>query len=262
MVIVWLIALLVMPACLPAQDWDADSGDPPATSSAQALPIPQLRIEPLRLLVFNECRSATFGDSRESGKVAVRILTDYPSIGFLSHATDSSLTLTLKTKFRGERDEPFFIPQSSFELRIILGEDTAVYWVDRTSPTLSVDCLSSSPLLLLDTVRNLAEATVPLQFLSDATQSDVRDYLDAIREQFADCIRLIQLAEGYYPCLPVPVVNRVTLGRRGKRLPINTTPAGYLVCIQVKDESTLSAVIDRVKTRQRDELLRKHSPND
>jgi len=239
-----------------AQDWDVGSSDPPPTGDARPLPVMQLRDKPLQLMIFDQCEPDFSGIIGHTGEIAIRFMAPYMSIGFIPSATDSTLTLKLKTKNRGERDAPFCIPQRSFTLRVILGEDTALLRVDRSTERVSVEYRHPSALLVLAPTRDLDDNIASMQFMDGSTQRNVRDFVTQLRDKFGDGIDIIQLEDGYYPCLSVPVVERAALGRRSKRLSLNKTPAGYLVCVSVTDRTQHDAIVDWIFHQQQAELKR------
>ncbi len=250
-----VLVLLVPLLTAQTQTWDVSSGAPPVPRR-KSLAIPHLRIEPLRLVVFEQCEPDGTGAISHTGKLSIQLSTVYPSIGFVPTKTDSTLTLRLRTRNDRERDAPFSIPQQAFTLRVILGEDTAQYAIDHTADHLFVECKRSSELLVLEPVLELDADVLALQFFCGTTQEDVRKFVHLVKRTHGDAIKMIQIAAGYYPCLPVPDVSKASIGGRRNLLRVNKSSAGYLVCVRISDSDQFDLIAIWINNRQAQELER------
>ncbi len=251
---VTLVLLIPLLTAL-AQTWDVSSSAPPVTHR-KSLAIPNLKIVPLRLMVFEQCEPDGQSDMRHTGKLSIQLSTVYPSIGFVPTKTDSSLTLRLRTKNNRETDAPFSIPQQEFTLQVILGEDTAQYAIDLTADQLFVECIRSSALLVLEPILELDADILSLQFFCGITQEEVRKFVHLVQRKHGDAIKIIQIPVGYYPCLPVSDVCTATIGGRRNLLRVNKSSAGYLVCIRISDPNQFDLIANWVNKQQAEELER------
>ncbi|HOD65344.1 MAG TPA: hypothetical protein PKW75_03280 [candidate division Zixibacteria bacterium] len=231
--------------------WDVDQDT--VMSDEQPLPEPVLLIERFQLYVYMECEP-DHEVLRNTGRMGIDIRTAYRTVGFDAITTDSSLTLRLRTLNRGKREDRVSLPAESFVLYVTLRSDTASYWVERTDTGFSITSRRQSNWLELGDVRTLEANVRWMQFARDATQGDVKEFVKQLRENFADIVTLVQIAPGYYPCLPAPVVQSSTIGRR---LRANKTAAGYLVGFQVRGEPVdVQRVRNWVMQQQTQELGR------
>lgn len=240
-----------------AQDlWDISDDTPPPTSNLRPLPRPQASIEPFRLLVFEQCEPNRHGRISYTGRLGITILSEYGAMGFIPHSTDSTLTLKLKSKNRGEKQNSFRIPRRSFTLSVILGEDTATFWVDNESDRLKVTYVETSELLLLESYRDLHGDIVPMQFMLGSTQKMVKQFVRDIQETFGTSIKIEQLQSGFYACLPLPFIRSVRIGRGKSAVRINKSDQGFLVCVQINDQNRFAEIAGWIYDRQKQELQR------
>ena len=230
-------------------EWDADKESPP-TRRRISLPEPLLKIEPFSLFVYEQCEPDWKGQPRQIGRLGIDVTSQYQSIGFISSSTDSTLTLKIKSRNRGEKKESFRIPQQSFELRVILGSDTAICWVDRSNDHFNIDYRRRSKLMVLEEIHVLDDSIAFIQF-AGASQRTVKELVRSLEDEFEDSFLIDQLPSGYYPCLPIPTLETAVIGRGKRALRVNKTEFGYLVCVRIVDPNKYEAIASYLYEHQK-----------
>jgi hypothetical protein len=259
-IVVAVMALFMLVSITQAQHdetkkvgWEVDcnvaptSGDP-----GEPKPMVPTNIRPFAFLFYQSCEP--MGDSLGyTGKWSFDILSAYTSVGYEHSASDSLVVLKLRARRWVAREARIWFPRKPFTLRVILGDDTAVFRMDLTAGTFVY--VDTSSLLRVESPKEIPDGLVTMQ-LMDRDKERARDLVEQVSEEFGSAVRQIVLSEGFYPCLPTLGIQRTNVGR--KRV-LNETELGLLVCFQVVDQSQMAAVSEWVGGQQIEEFKRARS---
>ncbi len=171
-------------------------------------------------------------------------------MGFEHSESDTLVILRLRSRSRVAHEARIWFPTKPFPLRVILGEDTAVFRINLDSGTFVY--VDTSSLLQVESPKELPTNLVTIQ-LMNRDKECARSLVEQTAEQFGSTVRQIVLDEGFYPCLPTPGVQRTNIGR--KRV-LNVTESGLLVCLEVVDQSQMTVVSQWAARKQIEELER------
>jgi hypothetical protein len=258
-IVMTFMALLMLVSITSAQDdgqnkqgWDVDKSEaPPPGTPFGGVPKPMVptNLRPFAFLFYQSCEP--MGDSAGyTGKWSFDILSAYTSVGFEHSASDSLVVLKLRAQRWVAHEAQIWFPKNTFTLRVILGVDTAVFRLDLTAGTFVY--VDTSSLLRVESPKEIPDGVVTMQ-LMDRDKERARDLGELVSFEFGSAVKQIVLSEGFYPCLPVPGVQRTNIGR--KRV-LNETELGLLVCFQVVDQSQMAAVSEWIGERQIEEFKR------
>jgi len=235
-------------SALSQSSWDVDQDRVPVTSQSKPLPHPT-RVEPFTFIFYRQCESNN-DTIRYTGEWAFDIVSRRGAVSFDHTESDTLVIMKVRLENGGSRESRIWFPRGPFTLKVRLGMDSAVFNLDLTAGVCQY--LVKSDLLILDQPKELPDNLIWIQFFG--RQNDrVRDFLKQLNAKFGESVRQTVLEDGYYPCLPAPLVNRTGMGRRKV---INNDEIGYLVCFKTNDQSRSAGVNQWMAKRQRDEFTR------
>ena len=233
-----MLAVLLSPAY--GQQRYANQKRPiaPPINKYDSIP-PRQEVHFYRLAVFPGCDQMSGAVSTADNRLGIDLVSDLFGMGFTPQSTDTSVTLTVSPLYKDRtivRSSPFHLPNESFNLRVIIDEDTALCRVEVNNSVPMVEYVDSLPFLIVEPWRAVPEDVIAVQLDPAVSGSDVTRLVKELQEQI-DCeYGIVPLPAGYYPCLPVPFVSVAAIGRRHPFL-VNETEAGYLICIQLTTEA-------------------------
>lgn len=231
--------------------WDVDQDRAPSTSQSKPLPRPT-RVEPFTFIFYQKCRSAD-DPMKHSGEWGFDIVSHYGLVCFDHDESDSLVIMKLKLEGDGSRESRIWFPREPFTLKVRLGMDSAVFRLDLTTGV--CEYLIKSDLLKLGKPKELPDTLIWIQFMGWRAEH-VKSILAQLHSTFGQAIERVVLEEGYYPCLPAPLVNRARIARR---ILVNDDSVGYLVCVDVVDRSHSAAVVRWISDKQKEEFSQSDS---
>ncbi|MCM2271754.1 MAG: hypothetical protein NDJ18_04265 [candidate division Zixibacteria bacterium] len=248
-----LLAVLLNASVIIGQtpSWDPESGDAPSTSTIADQPLQKpTKIKPFSIVIFRACEAKRDGTVAYTSRLGIDILSEYGSVGFESTTKDSLLAIRLRTKPGADRTNSILIPRGPFHLHVVLGQDTAKFRVVQDS-SLDIAYYQHSDLLKLLETKEVPAGLIYIQCLGD--RNAAKRALEEVEKQFGTQLTRFVLANGYYPCLPVPHVSVASLGRK---VTANRTSLGYFLCYSVRDAGDLRSLQEWAWDWQQQEFKR------
>lgn len=256
--LIWLCMVLgatllvwVIPA-VSQSVWDAEHDEPPPTSTLSA-PVRPVAVKPFTFMFYKEYEP---NDSMVefTGRYGFTLLSQYRTAAFDCEVGDTLVVLKVRSMNQGVREEEIHYPQRPFTLLVIISPsltvpDTAAFKIDMSAGI--CDYIKQSQLVLVGSPQELPDNYVWIQ-LMDHESDRARAFLSDIQKQFGEAVTHKVLPEGFYPQLPIPIVEKQAAGRRKM---LNTTVSGYLVCLAV-DPSRRAEINQFLWERQKAEFQR------